>query len=108
MEENMRYPRLGWVAFAGAYFYCDDSPFADIFSGAGHGTYCLGLVACKGLPIHVGMSRGKRKVLRTKHLQLDYMVHIHSVMITYGVCLYNICMAACGLVGERALCVAFR
>ena len=42
MEENMRYPRLGRVAFAGAYSYCDDSPFADIFSGAGHGRIAWG------------------------------------------------------------------
>lgn len=35
----------------------------------------------------------------SKHLQLDYIVHIHSVMITYSVSLDSICIA----VGGRAI-----
>ena len=54
----MKYLRLGWVACRGINF-CDDSPFAYMFSGARFlaatfGCRCWGERAIKRSHIHVG------------------------------------------------------
>ena len=67
----------------------------------------LGVVRLQEHLTYVLFWRGERRLamLGAKHLKLDYMVHIHSVMITYGVCLYSICIAV-GVCenGSESLC----
>ena len=103
----MWYLQLGWVGCWSIYFR-DDSPFAYTFSIAGHYAWDCSLTGV----FHTlmlfwrGVAKGYLQCWEgTKHLQLDYMVHIHSVMITYSVCLDSICIAVGGrAIGSISLC----
>ena len=99
----MWYLQLGWVGCWSIYFR-DDSPFAYTFSRAGHYAWDCSLpgifhiYCCFGVAWR-GVAKGYLQCEEgSKHLQLDYIVHIHSVMITYSVSLDSICIA----VGGRA------
>ena len=75
----MGYLRLGWVGCRSIYSR-DDSPFAYIFSGAVN-FFAWGRSLTRVFRTCVRSWSGKRThggFLGTKHLKLDYMVHIHT------------------------------